>query len=120
MGNNNNTPVNVLISFHESLITEIDVSFSATNWNEMLPILDQKYGADWKVDREYGPITNFETNKTTVREIISMNHITNGVNRRTNDRCQISATNIDMVFEHHDEYGPYHSVFVIKLISKNF
>jgi helix-turn-helix resolvase-like protein len=26
----------------------------------------------------------------------------------------------DIVFEHQDAFGPYHSVFVIKLISKNF
>jgi hypothetical protein len=117
---NNNTPVNVFISFHEGLITEIDVSFSETYWDEMLPILDQKYGAGWKVDHDDMPITNYETKKTTVRGRILLNHITNGVNRRTNDRCQILATNLDIVFEHHDAYGPYHSVFVIKLISKNF
>jgi hypothetical protein len=117
---NNNTPVNVFISIREGVITEIDVSFSEIHWDEVRPILDQKYGADWKVEREYGPITNYETEKTTVREIISLYHITNGVNRRTNDRCQISAQNLDSVFEHHDTYGPYHSVLVIKLISKNF
>jgi hypothetical protein len=120
VGNNNGIPVNVFIAFHQGLITEIDVSFSETYWDEMLPILDQKYGADWKVDRDNMPITNYQTKKTTVREIISLNHITNGVNRHTNDRCQISATNIDLVFEHHDAYGPYHSQLVIKLISKNF
>jgi hypothetical protein len=34
----------------------------------MLPILEQKYGADWKVDREDMPITNYETKKTKVLE----------------------------------------------------
>jgi hypothetical protein len=117
---NNNTPVNVFVSFHEGLITEIDVSFSETYWNEVLPILDQKYGADWNVERDNMPGTNFETKKTTVRERISLNHITNGTSRSTKDRCQIWATNLDIVFEHHDAYGPYHSEFGIKLISKNF
>jgi hypothetical protein len=120
VGNNNGIPVNVFIAFHEGPITEIDVSFSEMYWDEMRPILDQKYGADWKVDRNYRGIMNYETKETTVREIISLDHITNGVNRRTNDRCQISAANIDIVFQHHDALGPYHSVFVIKLISKNF
>jgi hypothetical protein len=63
---------------------------------------------------------NYETKETTVLEIISLDHITNGVNRSTNDRCQISAANIDLVFTHHDALGPYHSELVIKLISKNF
>jgi hypothetical protein len=52
VGNNNGIPVDVFIAFHQGLITEIDVSFSETYWDEMLPILDQKYGADWKVDRD--------------------------------------------------------------------
>ncbi|HEV2098279.1 MAG TPA: hypothetical protein VGR45_05065 [Stellaceae bacterium] len=117
---NNNTPVNVFISFHEGRITEIDVSFSETYWDEMLPILHQKYGADWRVDRFDMPIMNYETKKSIMREIISLDHIANGLNRSTNDRCQIWATNIDLMFEHHDAFGPYHSVFGIKLISKNF
>jgi hypothetical protein len=75
---NNNTPVKVFISFREGLITEIDVSFSKTYWDEILPILDQKYGADWKVEREYTPIINFETKKTTVLEGILLKHVTNG------------------------------------------
>jgi hypothetical protein len=66
------------------------------------------------------PITDNETKKTTILERVSLDHITNGTNRRTKDRCQIWATNLDIVFQHHDAYGPYHSVFVIKLISKNF
>jgi hypothetical protein len=115
-----NTPVNVFVSFPEGLITEIDVSFSETYWDEMLPILDQKYGAGWKVDRFDTPITNYETKKTRMMKLISLEHIVNGTNQSTKDRCQISAQNVDIVFEHHDAYGPYHSVVVIKLISRNF
>jgi len=86
----------------------------------MLPILDQKYGADWKVEREDTVITDYETKQSKVLQLISLNHITNGKNRATNDRCQIWAQNLDLVFEHKDAYGPYHSVVVIKLVSKNF
>ena len=117
---NNNTPVNVFISFREGLITEIDVSFSANNWNEMLPMLDQKYGADWNVERGDTVITDYVTKKSVILQLISMNHITNGTNRSTNDHCQISAANLDTAFQHHDPYGPYHSMLVIKLVSKNF
>jgi hypothetical protein len=117
---NNNIPVNVFISFHEGLITEIEVSFNHVFWDDMLPIWDQKYGADWSIDRVEMPITNVETEKNTMLERISMDHITKGVNRTTNDRCQIWATNLDIVFQHHDPMGPYHSLFVIKLVSKNF
>src|SRR5262249_48304962 len=77
---NNNMPVNVHIAFHNDLITEIDVSFSKLYWDEILPILDQKYGADWKFEREPTSIVNFETKKTTVLELISLKHVTNGTN----------------------------------------
>ena len=117
---NDNAPVSVFLSFHDGRITEIDVSFSHSFWDEMLPILDQKYGADWDVDRFDTPVTDFETKKSTMLEGILLKHITNGTNRGANDRCQISAQNFDIVFQHHDAYGPYHSMFVIKLISKNF
>ena len=117
---NANIPVKVFFSFHEGMITEIEVSFSHAFWDDMLPIWDEKYGADWNVDLSEIFITNLETKKNTTLERISLHHITKGVSRITNDRCQISATNLDIVFQHHDPIGPYHSVFVITLISKNF
>jgi hypothetical protein len=116
---NDNAPVSVFLSFHDDRITEIDVSFSQAYWDEILPILDQKYGADWDVDRFDMPV-DFETKKSTMLQRILLKHITSGTNRDTNDRYQISATNLDIVFQHHDAYGPYHSLFVIKLVSKNF
>jgi hypothetical protein len=117
---NDNAPVSVFLSFHDGRITEIDVSFSQVYWDEMLPVFNQKYGADWYVDRSDTPVTDYETKKSTMLEGILLKHITDGTNRDTNDRCQISATNIDIVFQHHDAHGPYHSMFVIKLVSKNF
>jgi hypothetical protein len=117
---NNNIPVNIFFSFHDGQITEIEVSFNHVFWDDMLPIWDQKYGADWNVDLDEMPITDVETKKMTMLERISLDHITKGVNRTTSDRCQISATNLDIVFQHHDPMGPYHSVFVITLVSKNF
>lgn len=117
---NNNTPVNVYVSLHDGVITEIDVSFGMIYWGEILPILDQKYGPNWNVERDDMPVINFEDKKTTVLERVSLEHVTHGTNRLTGDHCEIRATNIDIVFEHHDAYGPYHSDFVIKLISKNF
>ena len=115
-----NTPVNVFVAFREGLVTDIEVSFGEMWWDEIRPILDQKYGADWNVERWDMAITDFETKKVTLLERISLNHISNGANRATNDHCQIAATNLDIVFEHKDVFGPYHSIFSISLISKNF
>lgn len=117
---NNNTPVSVYVSFPSGTITEIDVSFSETSWDELRPILDQKYGADWDIERTELLVTDVSTKKSTMRDRVLLTRVTNGSNRATGDRCQIWATNIDIIHQHHDPLGPYHSLFVIKLVSKNF
>ena len=61
---NNNIPVKVDISFHEDLITKIVISFSETYWDKKLTIFDQKYGADWTIESNSMPITNYETKGT--------------------------------------------------------
>ncbi len=43
IGLDNSIPVQVSVSFHRGLITEILVSFSEMYWDQMLPIFDQKY-----------------------------------------------------------------------------
>ncbi len=65
-------------------------------------------------------IINYETNETHTVEQISLHHVPNGTNLRTYDHCQIWATNFDMVFEHRDALGAYHSRIVLQLISKKF
>lgn len=117
---NNNIPVKVDISFHDGLITEIVVQFSEANWDELQPILNQKYGADWAIERNDMPILNYETKERRMVQRIILEHVTNGTNPITKDHCKIWATNFDIVFEHHDALGRYHSQIVIQLISKNF
>jgi hypothetical protein len=120
VGNANHIPVKVFVAFHDGQITEIEVSFAETYWDEIRPILDQKYGGDWKVEREDMAVTNFENKQSQMVQRISLQHVTDGTNQSTKDRCKIWATNVDIVFEHHDSFGPYHSEIVIQLISKNF
>jgi hypothetical protein len=120
VGNGNGIPVQAFISFHEGQIIEIVVKFGEMYWDEMLPILDQKYGGNWKVKREDTVVTNFENKKSQMVQGIYLEHGTNGTNPSTKDHCKIWANNLDLVFEHHDAFGPYHSEVVIHLISKNF
>jgi hypothetical protein len=118
---NDNFPVNAFVSFRGKRITEIEVTFDQTYWDEIRPVLDRKYGASWQVEEApYFVITDLETKKSVTVERITLAHRYNGTNRRTGDTCTIWATNYDEVFEHHDPLGPYHSVFVIKLVSDNF
>ena len=118
---NDRIPVNVLVAFRHGQITEIDVSFGTLYWDEIVPILKRKYGTQWNVERDPDMvITDLETKKHTVLERITLTHKTGGKNAKTNDSCQIWATNLDIIFQHHDVLGPFHSIFVIKLISTNF
>jgi hypothetical protein len=116
----NNIPVTVDVSFNQGRIIEIVVSFGEMYWGEMLPIFDEKYGADWTIERDVMPIINYETKERRTVQRTILEHITKGTNLTTKDHCKIWATNFDIVFEHHDPLGPYHSQIVIQLISKNF
>ena len=120
VGDGNGIPVKAFVSFHDGQIIEIDVTFGEIFWDQVLPILDQKYGGNWKVKREDTVVTNYENKKSQVVEGIYLEHVINGTNPSTKDHCKIWANNLDLVFEHHDAFGPYHSEVVIRLISKNF
>ena len=118
---NDNIPVSVFFGINRSgIIDAIDVQFAQTFWDQIRPIWDQKYGNDWKIEHDEMPITDNETNKTTILKRIILTHVSNGLNRSTNDHCIISARNLDIVLQHHDPMGPYHSLFEIELVSKNF
>ena len=117
---NNGIPVSVFVSIHSGVITEIDVSFGAIHWDDVMPIIEKKYGQLWKFDQSKIVVTDYETNKSDLFEFISAENRQIGVNKDTKDTCHMSATNIDIVFTHHDPLGSLHSIFMIKLDSKNF
>jgi hypothetical protein len=52
VGTASHIPVKAAVSFHDRQITEIVVSFGKIYWDEMVRIFDEKYGADWKIERE--------------------------------------------------------------------
>jgi hypothetical protein len=120
VGNADSIPIKATVSFQDGVITEIVVEFSETFWDEVVPIIDRKYGGDWKVDLEDMVVMNYENKKSQKVQRINLEHVTNGTNLSTKDRCKIWATNYDVFFEHHDSFGPYHSEIVIQLISTNF
>lgn len=118
---NSDIPVSVFVGFRRRQIIEIDVSFAETYWDEILLLLDWKYGRHWEAERDpYMVITDLETKKNLVVERITLRHKRGGANTKTHDTCQIWATNYDVIFYHHDALGPFHSQFAIKLVSKNF
>ncbi len=120
MGNGNSIPVSVYLSFPEGVITEIDITFSQAYWDELRPITDMKYGEAWSTERDPSLlITDLDNEKTFIVELLHLTHQINGTNPKTLDTCQIWMTNYDSVFTHHDPLGAFHSILVIKLISRN-
>lgn len=117
---NDNIPVSVFVSFNAGTITEINVSFSAAFWDDVLAIIKKKYGSQWTVDRMKMAVTDLETKKSDLMQREIVENRSSGVNLNTKDSCHMWATSIDIVFRHHDILGPLHSVSVIKLDSKNF
>ena len=117
---NNNVPVYVFVGFGEKIITSIEVYFNQSYWEDVKEIAQLKYGRN--SSREIIPITIAEYSTKKFLEIHSENITFNeyGLNQKTNDRCRISLSQFDSIFNHNDPLGVYHSVFNIELISKNF
>jgi hypothetical protein len=117
---NNDIPVSAFVSIHTGVITEIDVSFGAIYWDDVLPIIEKKYGSQWKFDQTDMVVTEYETKEHDILQRTVAENRRVGVNASTRDTCHMSATNIDIIFRHHDPLGSLHSIFVLKLDSKNF
>jgi hypothetical protein len=121
VGNSSNPiGVGVFVGFDKSgMVEEIDVSYDWLNWDEVLELLNNKYGDNWRVENDPMPITNFETKKTVTVTRTTLTHRTLGQNAKTGDKCSLTASSHDIIFEH--SLPPmYKSYFAIKLISKNF
>jgi len=118
----NNIPASVFFSFNPNtkIIDAIEIKSNEVYWGELKSILINKYGTDWSVEREKMSILNRQTNKSRNVDREIMNHKTGGKNSKTNDNCEITATNFDIIFTHPGSNGLYQSAVDIKLISKNF
>lgn len=121
IGNNDIVPAKMRIYFDNSnKITGIVMSFNERYWENVLPIINSKYGDDWRIDKNQMLISNESTRKGMIFDQVGMIHKSHGTNSKTGDQCRIYATNFDSIFEHtYDYYGPYHSEIMIELISKN-
>lgn len=51
---NNDIPVSVFLSLRSGIITEIDVNFNVTFWDDLRPVIEKKYGSAWKSNQTGG------------------------------------------------------------------
>jgi hypothetical protein len=112
--------VGVFVSFDKTGIIEtIDVFYDMTVWNEVLALMNTKYGDNWHVEKSEQVTMDYETKKTEPQTVINLTHRTPGRNVKTGDTCTIGVSSRDVIFLHTTP-PIYRAVMEIKLVSKNF
>jgi hypothetical protein len=115
-----NIPVKVFAALKGGAVYAIEVSFNTIFWNDVWGIITKKYGPAWDIERDTIAVIDYETKKVDQFERVIATHKFGGTNPQTRDTCALSATNIDIVFRHHDSLGTLHAIFGIKRESKDF
>jgi len=117
-----NIPTKVFIKFSKdkNQIQAIDVFINSIHWNDLTPILFNKFGNQWNTEKSAMDIVGLKNKRRISVERININHKIGGKNLKTNDLCEINATNYNTIFEQSDSLGLYQGVFELKIISKNF
>jgi hypothetical protein len=116
----NKFPVKVFVALKDDMIYAIEMSFNTIFWNDIWSIIVEKYGPAWEIERDTIGVMDYETKKVDQFERVIATHKFVGTNPHTNDTCSLSATNIDIIFEHHDSLGTLHAIFAIKRKAKDF
>lgn len=119
----NNIPASVFILFNDKskIIQAIEVTVNQSYWNDLITIVKNKYKGTWTKESSSIHIANYKTNKGSLLDREEYKLKTAAKNFKTNDSCEMSAIEHDIIFEHPSNHlGLYHSIFDIELISNNF
>jgi len=113
-------PVKVFVAQRDDVVYSIEVFFNSIFWNDVWNIIVKKYGPAWEIERTTIGVMDYETKKIDQLEQVVATHKFGGINAQTKDTCSLFATNIDIIFRHHDALGTLHAIFAIKRESKDF
>ena len=119
IGNNNSIPVSVFVSFSEDKVSSITIKFNQIYWTEVKDMIGLKYGSKHKLEADTLAISDLETHKVITVQNELITYPAGGTNLKTGDKCRVEAGQFDIVFQHHDPLGLYHSYLGLQLISKN-
>jgi len=112
--------VGVFIAFDKTeKITAIDLSYSKSDWDDVLQLLNTKYGNNWRKDETEEVTTDYKNKKSELDTVTVLTHRNLGTNPKTGDKCSIIAMSRDVVFLHTTPPA-YKAVLEIRIISKNF
>jgi len=116
------SPIDVLvfISFDKTGTIElIDISFDSTQWDDVLALLNTKYGDGWRTEESPMMVGKYGAKESLEFTVTELRHRTPGTNSKTGDTCTLYARNIDKIWEH--STSPIYRGFLeIKRVSKNF
>jgi hypothetical protein len=114
-------PVGVAVFINPSThqVTAIDVTYDTVQWDEVLELLNTKYGDNWREEDKQGVVMNYEDKKSFPIVVKVLTHRSAGINPTTRTTCSIAATSSDLVFMHTTP-PVIRAVLEIKLISRNF
>ncbi|HEY4048770.1 MAG TPA: hypothetical protein VGM27_18045 [Acidobacteriaceae bacterium] len=113
-------PVKVFVALKADVVYAIEVYFNTIFWNDIWGIITKKYGPAWNIERRDIAVIDYETKKVDQLELVSATHKLGGINTQTKDTCSLAASNIDIIFRHHDSLGTLHAIFAIKREAKDF
>jgi hypothetical protein len=113
-------PVGVFVAFDAThKITAIDVSYDRGQWDEVLELLNTKYGDNWRKEETQDVTTDYETKKSQPDTLTVLTHRSPGTNPATGDKCTINTESRDFVWLHTTP-PIYRAELEIRLVSKNF
>jgi hypothetical protein len=67
-------PIKMHVALRKDTVTEINVFFNVIYWNDIFSILTRKYGPEWDIERKQTGVTDYETKKTDLWELVSARH----------------------------------------------
>ena len=113
-------PVGVYVFFDSaSKITAIDVSYDKLQWDDVLELLNTKYGNNWRKEETQDTTTDYETKKSQLDVVTVLTLRNNGTNPKTGDKCTINTRSRDIIWLHTTP-PIYRAEMEIRLVSKNF
>ena len=111
--------VDVFVFFDKTgLITNITIGFDKTYWDDVLELLNRKYGDDWIVQTTDSVTMDYESKQHEPDILTNLTHRHSGRNVKTYDACSIRVSSRDVYYRHTTD-PIYRAVMEINLISRN-
>ena len=111
--------VGVLVSFSSNeKITSIDIIYDKFDWDQVLLMLNEKYGNDWGKREFQNNVVDYHTKESKITTVTVLTHRSLGINQKMGNKCSIITNSQDIIFQHTTPPA-YRAIMEIKLVSHN-